>query len=258
MTVDGERAASEKTPSASGAALALIEREKQIAGEAAASVVQSGMKIGLGTGSTVYFTIETLGRMVKSGQLTDLITVATSERTATLARGLGMVASNLSDVLDLDLTIDGADEVDPQMHLIKGLGGALLREKIVASSSKRMLVVVDSHKLVKKLGTQAPVPVEVEPFAWRATQMKLAALAGCDAQLRITPDGNAFRTDGGHYIVDCHFKGGIDDPPTLERAIREIPGALECGLFVNLAKMVVVGTPERAMQMELGGALRPI
>jgi len=236
----------------------LQDDEKRIAGEAAATFVRSGMKLGLGTGSTMYFTIQALGRRVQAGQLKDLIMVPTSEHTATLAGTLGMPSSNLSDVLELDLTIDGADEVDPQMQLIKGLGGALLREKIVASSSKRMLVVIDSHKLVKKLGTQAPLPVEVDPFAWKATQQKLGALSGCTPVLRVTTDGATFHTDGGHYIFDCHFKHGIDDAPALERAIKSIPGALECGLFIGIAKQVIVGAPDRALQMELGGTLQPV
>lgn len=234
-----------------------IERQKQMAGEAAASFVRPGMKVGLGTGSTVYFTIESLGRRWKAGELSGIETVATSERTAGQARSLGLPVRDLSDVLTLDVTIDGADEVDPDMQLIKGLGGALLREKIVASSSASMIVVVDSKKLVKRMGTLAPVPVEVDPFGWKATREKLSRLSGCHPTLRKAADGNAYRTDGGHFIVDCHFAVGLDDPPGMERAIKAIPGALECGLFIGIAKRVIVGGPEHALEMALGGELRP-
>lgn len=250
MTVEETRLAAAADP--------LVEEEKRVAGEAAAALVHSGMKVGLGTGSTICYTIEALGRMCQSGALTDLVVVATSERTATLARGLGLPVRNLSDLIELDMTIDGADEVDPQMQLIKGLGGALLREKIVASSSSRLVVVVDRHKLVKKLGTTAPVPVEVDAFAAKATQMKLGELPRCTPVPRLTADGSPYRTDGGHAIIECYFQDGIDDAPELERAIRSIPGALECGLFLGMAKKVIVGAPDTALQMELGGELRPL
>jgi ribose 5-phosphate isomerase A len=236
----------------------LIEREKRMAGEAAAGFVQAGMKVGLGTGSTIYFTIEALGRRWQAGELEGMVAVATSERTTAQASRLGLPVRDLSDVMTLDLTIDGADEVDPAMHLIKGLGGALLREKIVASSGPRMVVVVDSHKLVKRLGTIAPVPVEVDPFGWKATLEKLSRLPGCAPKLRMAADGTPYRTDGGHRIVDCAFAQGIDDPAALERAIQAIPGALECGLFIGIASRVVVGGPERALEMVAGGEIRPL
>lgn len=233
-----------------------VEQLKKAAGEAAATLVRPGMKIGLGTGSTIYFTIEAIGRMHKEGALDGIVTVATSERTATQARGLGLPVRDLSDVLTLDITIDGADEVDPSMHLVKGLGGALLREKIVASSSTEMIVVVDRGKLVTRIGTRSPVPVETDPFGWKATQEKLAHL-GCDPRLRLTADGAPLRTDGGHYVLDCYFAEGVDDPVALERAINLIPGALDCGLFIGMARRVLVGSNEGVLEMALGGQLKP-
>ncbi len=233
-------------------------QSKKMAGEAASSFVKPGMKVGLGTGSTIYFTIQALGQAFREGRLDGLETVATSERTATLASSLGLVVRDLSDLPTLDVTIDGADEVDPALHLVKGLGGALLREKIVASSSARMIVVVDSGKLVNRLGTRAPVPVEVDSFGWKATALKLAHLDACAPVMRLDPHGAPYRTDGGHYILDCHFAGGIDDAAALERAIDAIPGVVESGLFIGLASRVLVGDETRALEFVAGAGLQAL
>lgn len=233
-----------------------VDRLKEAAGEAAATLVRSGMKVGLGTGSTIAYTIEAIGRMFQNGDIDDIVTVATSERTAIQARTLGLPVRDLSDVGALDITIDGADEVDPAMILVKGLGGALLREKIVASSSAEMIVVVDRNKLVARIGTRAPIPVETDPFGWKATQAKLARL-GCEPRLRMASADVPFRTDGGHLVLDCHFPQGVDDAAALERAIHLIPGALECGLFVGIARRVIVGAEDQVLEMHLGGDLRP-
>lgn len=218
---------------------AVIARDKQAAGESAARLVRPGMKVGLGTGSTVHHTIVAVGEAWRRGELDGLKVVPTSEATAALSRQYGLQLVDLSDYPELDLTVDGADEVDPQMQLLKGAGGALLREKIVARASRAMVVVVDSKKVTSKLGTLAALPVEVDPFGWKATQRHLARL-GCDTRLRLGADGSAYRTDGGHHIIDCRWAAGIDHAEALQERIRRIPGALECGLFVGIAQHVII------------------
>lgn len=216
------------------------EQQKQAVGKAAAALVRPGMRVGLGTGSTARYLVDALGEAWKEGRLQGIVAVPTSRRTADQARGYGIPLADLSDVVTLDLTIDGADEVDPELDLIKGLGGALLREKIVACSSEMMVVMIDHTKLVERLGMKAPVPVEVEPFGFKSTVRALEGL-GCRATLRM--DGDVpYRTDGGHLCVDCRFER-IDDPRGLDNAIRVIPGALETGLFVGIARLVLVGDP---------------
>ena len=216
------------------------EQQKQAVGQAAAALVRSGMRVGLGTGSTAKHLVDALGVAMHEGRLRDIVAVATSRRTAEQAKSLGIPLADLSDVITLDITLDGADEVDPELDLIKGLGGALLREKIVACASETMVVMVDHTKLVERLGTKAPVPVEVEPFGYKATMRALEGL-GCRPVLRMEGDV-PYRTDGGHLCVDCRFHG-IDDPRGLDNAIRIIPGAIETGLFVGIARKVLVGHP---------------
>lgn len=208
---------------------------KQLAGERGAAYVQDGMVVGLGTGSTVYWTIRRLGEMVRAG--VRLWGVPTSRRTEELAREVGIPLVTFAEVQELDLTIDGADEVSPSFDLTKGGGGALLREKLVASASRRMIVVVDSSKLVPVLGA-FPLPVEVVPFAWEVTARRIGPL-GCTPVLRTTPEG-PFRTDNGNYVLDCAF-GRIPDPAALYRELKLVPGVVDTGLFVGLADTVVVG-----------------
>ncbi len=212
-----------------------ITELKRSAGEQAASYVKEGMTLGLGTGSTTYYFILKLGELVQTGL--HILCVPSSEKTAELARKQGISLTDFTKVSELDLTIDGADEVDPQCNLIKGGGGALLGEKIVAAASKKFYVIVDETKLKKQLGT-APLPVEVVPFSWPIVQRKLEDL-GCHAQLR-EQNGKVFVTDNGNYILDCHFKR-IADPIKLEQEIDTIPGVVESGLFINMADKIIIG-----------------
>jgi ribose 5-phosphate isomerase A len=165
--------------------------------------------------------------------------VPTSSATAEYAGRLGIPLVTLDAVTTLDLAIDGADEFDPSLDLIKGLGGALLWEKIVAGAATRLVIVVDESKRVQRLGEKVPVPVEVVPYGWR-TQLGRFEKAGAKPTLRMTPDGAPFITDGGHYIIDCRFTGGIDDVAGAERALRGPPGVVETGLFLGMADAVIV------------------
>jgi len=218
------------------------ERSKRDAAYAAVDrYVESGMTVGLGSGTTSAFVVARIGELLASGELQGVRGIPTSERTAALAREVGIPLATLSEDLPF-LTIDGADEIGPDLALIKGRGGALLREKIVASASARGLVVVaDGSKPVEVLGEGA-LPVEVEPYGWGTTLEALASL-GCEPELRMdrADPQHPFVTDGGHYTADCHFPG-IPDPASLEVEIKRIPGALECGLFVGLARAAVVAS----------------
>ena len=220
-----------------------MEDLKRAAAErAVAEYVESGMVLGLGTGSTTSFAVRRIGELIASGELENVRAVATSVRTADLANEVGVPLVTLSEARPR-LTIDGADEVGPGLTLIKGRGGALLREKIVAHASDGLVVVADESKLVGTLGA-GPLPVEVDPFGWGITLEDLASL-GCEPELRVDHEdpGRPFVTDGGHYTVDCRFVS-IAEPAALEEEIKRIPGALECGLFVGLARAVVVGRPD--------------
>ena len=220
-----------------------MERLKQTAGEAAAKRIQNGQRIGLGTGSTVRYFLEALGRRLASGELSDITGVPTSQKTEMLARSLDIALTSLEVEPALDLCVDGADEVDPQLNLIKGLGGALLREKIVTLASRHFIVIVDSGKLVQQLGQRCPVPVEVLPFGWKATAEKIKAFGG-KPMLRMD-NGAPYLTDQGNHILDCHF-GPIEDAERLAQQLDSIPGALGHGLFLNIADEVIVGTPSGA------------
>ncbi len=228
-----------------------MEDPKRTAAErAVAEYVESGMVLGLGTGSTVSFAIRRIGELIIDGGLKDVRGIPTSARTAALASEVGIPLLTLSEARPR-FTIDGADEVGPGLDLVKGRGGALLREKIVAKASDTLVVVVDESKLVESLGV-GPLPVEVEPFGWEATLEALASL-GCEPELRMDPTDkeHPYVTDGGHYTADCQF-GSIPDPAALEGEIKSIPGALECGLFVGLASAVVVGRDGGTEVIEAG------
>jgi ribose 5-phosphate isomerase A len=212
---------------------------KQVAGERAVEYVREGMVVGLGTGSTVYFTIKRLGMMVAEGF--DIIGIPTSIQTEKIAKDSGIRLSNLEEHPEIDVTIDGADEVDPNLDLIKGMGGALLREKIVASVSKMEIIVVDPSKMVDILGTKSPLPVEVSPYGWKSCHERLKKF-GCDAELRMKQDA-VYRSDNNNYIVDCTFER-IEDPRTLESEINNIPGVLENGLFLGITDVVILGTED--------------
>ncbi|MEJ1158227.1 ribose-5-phosphate isomerase RpiA [Prosthecomicrobium sp. N25] len=211
---------------------------KRRAAEAALAHVEPGMRLGLGTGSTADEFVKLLG----AARL-DVLGVPTSERTADLARSLGIRLSTLDETPELDLTVDGADEIGPRLALVKGGGGALLREKIVAAASRRMVVIADASKVVDELGA-FPLPIEVVPFGLEATRRAIrarAAALGLDGPLdtRRAPGGGLYVTDGGHYIVDASFRR-IPDPEALARSLSEIPGVVEHGLFLGLASAAVV------------------
>ncbi len=216
-----------------------VEGLKRKAAERAVELVEDGMRLGLGTGSTARHVLEVLAERRVRGELPGILGVPTSHRTEELARELGIPLSTLDSETHLDLTIDGADEVDPRLELVKGLGGALLWEKIVASASDRMAVVVDDRKLVARLGERSPLPVEVVPFGWRTHVDAIRDLGG-EPELRRDPSGEPYRTDGGHFILDCRFADGIGDPESLDTALCCRPGVVETGLFVGLADVVVV------------------
>lgn len=217
-------------------------RYKQEAALYAVGFVQSGMKIGLGTGSTAIYATRWIAELLQSGALRDIVAFPTSQGTAQEALRLGIPL--LPDDLphDLDLTIDGADEVDPDLNLIKGGGGALLREKIAAQSSAREIIVVDESKLSPRLGTHWPVPVEVLPFGWRAQARFLEGL-GAQIAVRQSPDGTAFVTDSGHMILDCQF-GPIADVHLLAANLKARTGIIEHGLFIDLATELIVAGPK--------------
>ena len=217
----------------------MSDRHKELAARKAVEYIGDGMVVGLGTGSTAEFAIRALGERIKAEGL-EIQCVPTSEASAALGEQVGLDIQSFEDNPVIDLTIDGADEVDPDLNLIKGLGGALLREKIVAAASTREIIIIDPGKLVDRLGTRAPLPVEVIPFAWGLAQMRLMDIAQ-RAELRRANDGELYVTDNGNLILDCHFPDGIDDAAALDRRIDEIPGVVENGLFVDLTDIVVVG-----------------
>ncbi|MFU2028974.1 ribose 5-phosphate isomerase A [Bacillus wiedmannii] len=210
---------------------------KQLAGEYAANFVKDGMKVGLGTGSTVYWLIQKLGERVKEGL--SFQAVPTSKETEVLAKQLNISLISLNDVQSLDLTIDGADEIDANLQLIKGGGGALLREKIVATSSKELIIIADESKLVTHLGT-FPVPVEIIPFSWKQTERKIQSL-GCQTTLRLK-NNETFITDNKNMIIDCIFPHNISNPANLHTQLKMITGVVETGLFVNMTSKAIIGT----------------
>ncbi len=212
---------------------------KKQAGEKAVEYVKDGMVVGLGTGSTVEWTIHKLGELTQEGF--EIIGIPTSKRSEALAKKLGIKLSTLIEHPDIDVTIDGADEVDPNLNLIKGLGGALTREKIVASNSKKEIIVVDESKLVKLLGTKAPVPVEVLKFAWNTCKKSLEQLNS--KPILRSKNQDYYVTDNNNYILDCRFEG-IAKPEELDLKLNNIPGVVENGLFLNLTDTVVVASQD--------------
>lgn len=224
-----------------GATIAMDARALKIeAARVALGHVQDGAQLGIGTGSTAEEFVRLLAEKVAGGM--KIIGVPTSERTAALCRELGVPLSTLDETPELDLTIDGADEIDPQLTLIKGGGGALLREKIVAAASKRMIVIADESKMVETLG-KFPLPIEVNKFGLKATERAIAAVAdelglAGPLTLRMT-NGAPFVTDGGHFILDASF-GRIPDPRALSNGLFAVPGVVEHGLFLGLAQAAVI------------------
>jgi ribose 5-phosphate isomerase A len=212
---------------------------KKAAAESAAQLVQDGMVVGLGTGSTALFFIEALARRLSNERLR-IAGIPTSEHTAALARELKIPLTTFAEHSRIDLTVDGADEVElGTLSLIKGYGGALLREKIVAAASDRMVVVADETKVSEKLGTLASVPVEIVQFGWQVTLKRLGAL-GANATLRLGADRTPLVTDGGNYIADCAF-GPIENPKETAHHLDHVVGAIEHGMFLGFAREVIVG-----------------
>lgn len=209
---------------------------KEKAARAAVELVEDGMRLGLGTGSTAEFMLEALAERVRAGLR--VAGVPTSKRTADLARDLGIPLTSLETTPELDLAIDGADEVDPGLNLIKGGGGALLREKIIAACAARFVVIVDGSKQVRRLGA-FPLPVEIIAMAAVPLGRRIAAL-GAEVTLRVGQDGRPFLSDEGHQILDCAF-GEIADPPALAAELNVMPGVVEHGLFCGMAELVLVG-----------------
>ena len=214
---------------------------KQRAGFKAVEFVREGMTVGLGTGSTAYWMVERLGERVRDEGLR-VRCVPTSRRTEEQARGLGIPLVTLGEVLELDLAIDGADEIGPGLALVKGGGGALLREKLVAAAARRFVVVADASKRVETLG-RFPLPVEVVQFAWEVTARRVSGVTGAEAVLRRDPAGEPYVTDNGNFILDCRC-GQIPDPARAERELKAIVGVVESGLFVGMADLALVATDE--------------
>jgi ribose 5-phosphate isomerase A len=220
---------------------------KRAAAQAAVELVSDGMIVGIGTGSTATFAIHALADRMRTGLR--FLGIPSSDHSAALATSLGIPLTTFADHPQIDLTIDGADEVERgTLNLIKGHGGALLREKIVAVASRRLAIIVDGTKRVDRLGEHSPVPVEVVPFGYEATRSRLEAL-GATVALRCTPDGKPFCTDSGNRILDCNF-GSIADPATLEERMCRIVGVVECGLFVGLTDVVFIADAAGVTRLE--------
>ena len=228
-----------------------VEAQKRAAAARAVEFVRPGMRLGLGTGSTAKHFVDFLAERVRGGL--DVVAVPTSEATRAQAERLGITLTTLDETPELDLTIDGADEIAPDLTLIKGGGGALLREKIVAAASGRMLVIADQSKWVAMLG-RFPLPIEIAPFGAAATRRAVeaaTAAAGCPglAPIRKAPNGHAFVTDGGHWVLDAQLQR-IPDPKTLAARLSAVPGVMEHGLFIGLARTAIVAGPDGVRLIE--------
>ncbi|MEZ4414483.1 MAG: ribose-5-phosphate isomerase RpiA [Gemmatimonadota bacterium] len=229
------------------------ERQKAIVAESALLRVDSGMRLGLGTGSTADLFLRALGGALRDGRLSDIAGVPTSERTERVCHEEGIPLVTLESNPVLDLAVDGADEVDSDLQLIKGLGGALLREKMIVQAARAFLVMVDETKRVSRLGERCPLPVEVVPFMHGAHDRFLRGL-GAEPRLRLGSDGTAYRTDNGNVILDCHFTSGISDPAALDRALQARAGVVETGLFVGLATEVHIARGDAVEILRRGHA----
>ncbi len=221
------------------------EEMKKLAAEKAVKYVEDGMIVGLGTGSTTEYALKELGRLVAEGL--SIKGIPTSLHTLRMAKELNIPLTTLEECPEIDVTIDGADEVDSNLNLIKGGGGALTREKIIAYHSKKEIIIVDDSKVVKALGIDFPLPVDVVKFGWTATQKALEKF-GCDVALREIVN-EPFITDNGNYILDCDFEY-IADPEQLESDLNHIPGVVENGLFIGLVNEVIVGSKQGVKTLE--------
>jgi ribose 5-phosphate isomerase A len=218
------------------------EIARAAAAEAAARLVEPGMTVGLGSGRAVWKLVERLGEQAGAFRA-----VTASNRTQELAAGLGIEMIELDGEIELDLALDGADEVDPALRLIKGGGGALLREKIVISAARRFVVVAETPKRVERLGEHFRLPVEVVRFAWRDTRRRLAPLLPA-SELRLTSDGQPYVTDEGHFILDCELDAG-SEPDMLDSALKRVTGVVEHGLFLGMANRALLGRPEGGVEV---------
>jgi ribose 5-phosphate isomerase A len=230
------------------------EALKRRAAEAAAEWIHDGMVLGLGTGSTVRHLLDVIAERRAGGDWGGIVGVPTSIDTQQRCERLGIPLATLFDQPRLDLTIDGADEVDGQLNLIKGLGGAMLREKIVASASEALVIVADESKVVERLGTRSPLPVEVDPFGEPVVERFLRWI-GSEPTLRRRADGEPYTTDGGNLVLDCRFPEGIADPRALEATLARRAGVLETGLFLGMATAAVIAG-ERGVDVRHAGAGR--
>jgi len=233
----------------------MIDKQAQLKQEAARyalSLVENDMILGLGTGSTTAFFVQFLGEALQEGRLRNIVGIPTSERTAQHARELGIPLTTLNEVDYLHLVVDGADEVDPDLNMIKGLGKALLREKLVEVHARQFWVIVDESKLVQRLGERGPLPVEIVPFAHEATVRWLNRLPGCRAELWLREDGSPWVTDNSHYLVLCWFEEGIREPEALARTLNSWPGVMEHGLFLGMASGVIVASPDGVRTLSRG------
>ncbi|NMC13743.1 MAG: ribose 5-phosphate isomerase A [Chloroflexi bacterium] len=222
---------------------------KQQAAQYALQSVQSGMVLGLGTGSTTAYFIDMLGEQIQKGNLKDIVAVPTSEATKKQAQQLGIQLTSLDKHPVLDLAVDGADEVDPHLNLIKGLGRACLREKVVEINAVRFIVIVDESKIVPRLGTRCPLPVEIIRFEAQAHVNWLNTL-GCKAEFWVEDNGEIVISDNGNYLVKCYFENGIPDPYELSDRLSKRPGILEHGLFLDMVTQVVVAGANGVYTME--------
>ena len=225
-----------------------MEREdlKKQAGEEAVRHIKDGMIVGLGTGSTVEYFLRELGKQVKNGL--KIQGIPTSVHTKRIAKDENIPLTTIEEHPKIDVTVDGADEVDSFLNLIKGGGGALVREKIIAFNSKKVIIIIDDSKIVKALGIDFPLPVEVVKFAWTSTRKTLEEF-GCEATLREVMEGEPFITDNGNYILDCEFEP-IEDPEQLHVNLNNIPGVVENGLFIGLVDEVIVGGKQGIMTLD--------
>jgi len=221
---------------------------KQKAAEYAVQAIESGMIVGLGHGSTAIWAVRKIGQLIKAGNLRNILGIPCSTFIEAEARQLGIPLTSLEEHPTIDLTIDGADEVDPNLELIKGGGGALMREKIVAQASKREIIVVDESKLVPALGTHWAVPVEVIPFGY-STQVEYLKSIGAEVKVRTGADGNPFKTDQGNLILDCNF-GPIAAPAELADKLKRRTGVVEHGLFIGLATEVMIARPNGIQEIK--------
>ncbi len=221
---------------------------KQRAAEAALPLVKDGMVVGLGTGSTSECFVQALAAAIRSGRLRGIRGIGTSRQSERHAAELGIPLTSLRENPRVNITIDGADEIAPNLNLIKGLGGALLREKIVAQASQKLVIIADSSKRVTTLGMRSPLPIEVVPFA-HETHVEYFRSLGSEPVLRLAPGGNPFVTDNGNYIYDCRFSS-LPDPQAIENAILHRAGIVDCGLFLNMASLALVADDATVVKIE--------